>query len=101
GNITYYNRGADVVAELKKILDYVATVELKDHGGRPMSWDFPAIGQGKVDFAGVLGVLKQHDYSGPITIDVEGLEGNPWDEAETKRAIAESVRFVRKLASFQ
>ena len=35
GNITYYNHGADVVAELKKIVDYVATVELKDHGGEP------------------------------------------------------------------
>jgi len=33
GNITYYNQGADVVTELKKIVEYVATVELKDHGG--------------------------------------------------------------------
>ena len=54
GNITYYNQGADVVAELKKIIDYVATVELKDHGGQPRTWDFPALGQGKIDFAGVL-----------------------------------------------
>ena len=54
GNITYYNDGADVVAELKKIIDYVATVELKDHGGRPRTWDFPALGQGKIDFPGVL-----------------------------------------------
>ena len=59
GNITYYNEGADVVAELKKIIDYVATVELKDHGGQPRTWDFPALGQGKIDFAGVLDVLKR------------------------------------------
>jgi sugar phosphate isomerase/epimerase len=101
GNITYYNRGADVVAELKKIVEYVATVELKDHGGRPMSWDFPALGQGKIDFAGVLEVLKQHGYRGPITIEVEGVEGQPWDEEKTKRAIADSVAFLRKLAPFQ
>ena len=101
GNVTYYNEGADVVAELKKIVDYVATVELKDHGGQPRTWDFPALGQGKVDFAGVLDVLKTHGYSGPITIEVEGVEGKPWNEDQTKQAIADSVAFLRKLASFQ
>jgi sugar phosphate isomerase/epimerase len=101
GNITYYNAGADVVAELKKVIDYVATVELKDHGGRPRTWDFPALGQGKINFAGVLGVLKEHRYSGPITIEVEGVEGMPWDEGQTKQAIADSVVFLRKLAPFR
>jgi sugar phosphate isomerase/epimerase len=101
GNITYYNDRADVVAELKKVVDLVATVELKDHGGRPMTWDFPALGRGKIDFAGVLKVLKDHGYAGPITIEVEGIEGQPWDEAQTRQAIADSVAFVRKLAPFR
>lgn len=101
GNITYYNQGADVVTELKKIVEYVATVELKDHGGQAKTWDFPPLGQGKIDFAGVLEVLKAHDYSGPITIEVEGIEGKPWNEAETEQAIALSVAFLRKLAPFQ
>jgi sugar phosphate isomerase/epimerase len=101
GNITYYNDGADVVAELKKIVAYVATVELKDHGGKVRTWDFPALGRGKIDFVGVLAVLKEHGYTGPITIEVEGIEGQSWDEAETKAAIADSVAFLRKLASFK
>jgi sugar phosphate isomerase/epimerase len=101
GNITYYNQGADVVAELKKIIDYVATVELKDHSGRRLSWDFPPLGRGKIDFAGVLGVLREHGYSGPITIEVEGIEGQTWDEAQTKQAIADSVAYLRRLARFQ
>ena len=90
-----------MVAELKKIIDYVATVELKDHGGGPRTWDFPALGQGKIDFPGVLRVLKEHGYSGPITIEVEGVEGKPWNEAQTKQAIADSVAYLRKLAPFQ
>ncbi|MGC8640755.1 MAG: sugar phosphate isomerase/epimerase family protein [Isosphaeraceae bacterium] len=101
GNITFYNRGADVVAELKKIIDYVATVELKDHGGKPRTWDFPALGQGKTDFPGVLAVLKAHRFSGPITIEVEGVEGKPWNEDQTKQAIARSVAYLRQLAPFQ
>jgi sugar phosphate isomerase/epimerase len=98
GNITYYNDGADVVAELKKIIDYVATVELKDHGGQPKTWDFPALGQGKIDFAGVLDVLRANGYEGPITLEVEGIEGKPWTEDQTKQAIADSVAFLHKLA---
>ncbi len=101
GNITYYNAGADVVAELKKVIGYVATVELKDHGGRPKAWDFPALGRGKIDFPGVLEVLRQHHYSGPVTIEVEGVEGKPWNVDETKRAIADSVAYLRKLAAFE
>ncbi len=101
GNITYYNRGADVVAELKKIIDYVATVELKDHGGKPRTWDFPPLGQGKTDLPGVLQVLKAHRFAGPITIEVEGVEGKPWNEDQTKQAIADSVAYLRKLAPFQ
>jgi len=101
GNITYYNNDADVVAELRKIIDYVATVELKDHTGRRMSWEFPALGRGKVDFAGVLRVLREHRFAGPITIEVEGITGEPWDEARTKEAIADSVAYLRKLARFQ
>jgi sugar phosphate isomerase/epimerase len=86
---------------LRKVIAYVATVELKDHGGRPRTWDFPAIGQGKIDFPGVLQVLKEHHYAGPVTIEVEGVEGKPWNEAETKQAIADSVAFLRKLAPFK
>jgi len=48
GNITYYNNKADVVAELKKIIDYVATVELKDHNGQDLTWNFPALGHGRL-----------------------------------------------------
>jgi hypothetical protein len=32
---------------------------------------------------------------------MEGIEGQPWDEAQTKRAIADSLAFLRTLASFQ
>ncbi|MFO0892697.1 MAG: sugar phosphate isomerase/epimerase family protein [Isosphaeraceae bacterium] len=101
GNITYYNAGADVVAELKKVIDYVATVELKDHGGRPKTWDFPALGQGKLDLKGVIAVLREHHYAGPITIEVEGVEGKPWNEAETRQAVADSVAYLRRLGAFE
>jgi inosose dehydratase len=100
GNITFYNKGTTAVAELRKIIDFVATVELKDHDGQYKTWTFPPLGQGKVDFPEVLRILREHHYTGPLTLEVEGIEGVPWDERQTKKAIAESAAYIRSLGTF-
>jgi L-ribulose-5-phosphate 3-epimerase len=101
GNITFYNKGADAVAELKKCIDYVGTVEIKDHNGQLETWDFPPLGRGKVDIPGVLAVLREHGYRGPITIEVEGTEGVKRSKAEIKRQIAESAKYLRSLGDLE
>jgi inosose dehydratase len=100
GNITFYNKGTTAVAELRKIIDFVATVELKDHDGQYKTWTFPPLGQGKVDFPEVLRILREHHYTGPLTLEVEGIEGVSWDERQTKKAIAESAAYIRSLGTF-
>lgn len=100
GNLSYYNEGVDAARELEQIIDYVATVELKDHDLKPKSWFFPALGEGKVDFQGVFRVLEARGFSGPVTIEIEGIAGQTWTEAETKRAVERSVRFARGLHPF-
>ena len=100
GNITYYNRDRNAVDELKKAIDYVATVEVKDHDGVLESWTFPALGKGVVDFKGVFGVLDAHGFAGPVTIEFEGTKGVELDEAQTKQAIADSVAHLRSMAAF-
>lgn len=100
GNIHFYNRNADAPTELKKIIDYVATVEVKDHKGEYMTWNFPALGQGTVDIPEVLRILKEHGYSGPLTIEVEGIRGIEWDESQTQENIADSAAYLRSLAKF-
>ena len=101
GNITFYNKGAAAVAELKKVIDYVGTVELKDHNLEYESWDFPALGKGKVNFPGIVQVLKEHGYKGPVTIEFEGTKGVELTEEQTKQAIADSVAYLRSLATFK
>ncbi len=101
GNITFYNRGTDAVTELKKIVDHVATVELKDHNGELGVWNFPALGKGVVDFPAVLNVLEAHHFNGPITMEVEGILGVTMDENQTKRYIGESVRYIQSLGCFR
>jgi sugar phosphate isomerase/epimerase len=101
GNIHFYNRGAKAPTELKKIIDYVATVELKDQDGGYMSWHFPGLGIGVVDFPAVLGILKDHGFSGPLTMEIEGIRGVQWDETTTKMYIAGSAAYIRSLGTFK
>ncbi len=100
GNIHYYNEGTDAPTELRKIIDYVATVEIKDHNGLYNDWNFPTLGQGVVDIPEVLNVLREHGYDGPLTMEIEGIKGVEWDEETTLQAIKDSVIYLRSLGQF-
>jgi len=100
GNIHFYNQGTDAPTELRKIIEYVATVEIKDHNGIYHDWNFPPLGQGVVNIPEVLNILREHDYDGPVTMEIEGIEGIEWDEETTKQAIEDSVIYLRSLGRF-
>lgn len=97
GNITYYNRDTTAAAELKKCIAYVATFEVKDHNAQFETWNFPPLGKGALDIPGVLAILKQHGYEGPITIEVEGIKGMDRSEAQIHKDIEESVAYMRQV----
>lgn len=101
GNITFYNKQTNAVTELNKVIDYVATVELKEHGGQYKSWNFPVPGKGVVDFPGVLRLLERHGFQGPLTIELEGVQGAEMDESQTKSYIAQSVAYIKSLGEFR
>ena len=100
-NIHYYNQGTDAPAELKKIIDFVATVEVKDHNGQYMTWNFPALGQGIVDLPGVLRILRKHGYAGPLTMEIEGIKGIKRNQQEIEKDIANSADYLRSLQPFK
>jgi inosose dehydratase len=78
GNIAYYNRGADPVAELRRVAPLVRNVHLKDNRGGFEDWYFPALGDGgAVDFRRVREVLDDVGFAGPYTIEIEGIGGEP------------------------
>jgi sugar phosphate isomerase/epimerase len=96
-NIYFYNRDVDGVDELRRIAPYVGAVHLKDTDGGYQHWHFPALGRGIVRFADVFRVLDQAGFSGPCTIEIEGLEGETRTERLVCDRIAESVGFLRGL----
>ena len=97
GNLLYYNRGPDLLAELRRVARWVANVHLKDSRGGFEEWYFPALGDGgAVDFAGVRAVLRQADYRGAYAIEIEGIggEAEPGIDARRER-VRRSVAHLR------
>jgi L-ribulose-5-phosphate 3-epimerase len=84
-NVEYY-AGTAAVDDLPAIADRVAHVHLKDARGGKGSWDFPAIGQGHVDFERVLEILRDAGYDGPYSVEIEFTGEMPWPPLEEVNA---------------
>ncbi len=77
GNVEFYS-GKKAVDDLPGILPYLAHVHLKDTAGGKGNWNFPACGEGTVDFAGVIQILRTGGYRGPISVEIEFRGDEPW-----------------------
>ena len=96
-NVEYY-AGVAAVDDLPAIADRVAHVHLKDARGGKGNWDFPAIGQGHVDFERVLAILRDAGYSGPYSVEIEFTGELPWPPvAEVDEAMRESYATLSAL----
>jgi inosose dehydratase len=96
-NIYFYNRGLDGVRELERIAPFVGAVHLKDTNGGYRAWHFPALGRGVVRFRETFSVLDESGYTGPYTLEIEGIEGEAKTERRIFDRIAESVGYLRAL----
>jgi L-ribulose-5-phosphate 3-epimerase len=95
-NVEFYS-GEKAVDDLPKIAPYLAHVHLKDTTGGKGNWNFPAIGDGVVDFARVLSILKDADYTGPYSVEIE-FRGEPWPPLEdVDTAMQRSHQHLSKL----
>lgn len=95
-NVVFYG---DVRPEddLPAALPYLASVHLKDKRGGKGVWDFPALGEGEIDFGSVLETLRAGDYQGPLSLEIE-FQGEPWPPlAEVDRAVRASYEHLQGL----
>ncbi len=97
GNVYYYNHNVTAVSELQKGLAYVGAVHLKDTNGGYRTWNFPALGNGIVDFKAVFQALNDIDFYGPFTMELEGIEGETLDEEGVKARVADSLQHLKDI----
>lgn len=96
-NIHYYNHDVDSVDQLRKVIDYVGSMHLKDTNGEFETWFFPTFGQGIVDFKAVFDLLSTQDFHGPYAMEIEGCAGEDLNEVETCKRVADSVAHLRNI----
>ena len=95
-NCEYYT-GTRALDDLPYALSRMGLCHLKDHIGGLRVWNFPALGQGDVDFPNLVAMLAQGGYTGPVSVEVE-FEGLPFPPIATvHHAIKESRDYLRQL----
>lgn len=75
-NCEFY-AGVAAVDDIPAIAPYLVHIHLKDKIGGPREWNFPAPGEGHIDFGRVLQVLREVGFDGPCGVEVE-FTGEPW-----------------------
>ncbi|HEY1368944.1 MAG TPA: sugar phosphate isomerase/epimerase [Gaiellaceae bacterium] len=95
-NVEFYS-GELAVDDLPKIVPHLAHVHLKDTTGGKGNWNFPAVGEGTIDFARVLEILRDGGYDGPYSVELE-FTGEPWPPLEeVDRSMRSSYEHLRSL----
>ena len=97
GNVYYYNHNVDAVTEVKKIVDYVGAVHLKDTNGGYRTWHFPTLGEGVVDYKTFFQTVNDTGFYGPFTMELEGIEGENLNETGVKTRVADSLQHLKDI----
>ena len=64
----------NVTEDLKNCVDEVAYMHLKDKAGAQKEWNFPALGEGELDFPAVFEVLRGAENNCPFSVEIEFTE---------------------------
>ncbi len=79
--------------DIDKAIPYMGYLHLKDHGtGKAGEWNFPALGEGVVDFDKIFDSIK--DYSGPISVEIE-FDGKERKLETINEAVRKSYEFLK------
>lgn len=90
GNILPYE-------DLKASVDYVEFIHLKDKLGLYNEWNFPAIGDGDLDFERIFATLREADYNGPISVEIEFTPAGPASLEEVNESVKKSYSYLSRL----
>jgi sugar phosphate isomerase/epimerase len=87
--------GDDPVRAVREFGLDIVHVHLKDAAGTPENYEFPPLGQGRVDFVGVLRALKDVGFTEFLSIEYEanafGYAGEPAAVAKESRVFCERI----------
>ena len=78
--------------DIKYAIPYMGYLHIKEHGnGKMGEWNFPALGDGVLNFNKIFDLLK--DYNGPSSVEIE-FEGKERTLDEINQAVKKSFDFL-------
>jgi L-ribulose-5-phosphate 3-epimerase len=96
-NVEFYDGGTKAEDDLPAGLPYLVHCHLKDHRGVGRVWDFPAVGEGEVNFKKLLDIMQKGNFSGPFSVEIE-FSGEPWPSLEeVNRSMRQSYQHLSSL----
>ena len=95
-NAIFYGdvKGVEDVEANAGLIDYV---HIKDKAGERTEWNFPALGEGYVDFPALLSTLDAKGNTAPLSIEIEFTSAGPANLEEVDQALVTSARYLEGL----
>ncbi len=91
-NVMFYG-GVKSEDDLVNALPHLGFLHLKERGGGLKEWNFPAPGEGNLDYEKIFELIK--DYNGPISIEIE-FDGSEKALDEIDAAVQKAYDFLKK-----
>lgn len=95
-NVIFY-ANIDPTEDIPACVDEIGYMHIKDKAGGRQEWNFPALGQGYVDFPKIIAMLDQANNSCPLSIEIEFTQAGPKDLAEVNQAVRDSYAYLKRL----
>ena len=95
-NLIYFvgKRPEDDIIE---IVEHIGHFHIKDKLEGQGVWNFPAVGDGYIDFDLIFDVLYKNNYEGPLSFEIEFVEKGPDTPEEVDQALAKSCEHIKRI----
>ncbi len=93
-NCVFYG-DVDAAEDVDTCMDAIAYLHLKDKAGERQAWDFPALGEGYVDFETIFAKLEQAHNDAPFSVEIEFTQQGPRDLQEINEAVQKSADYLK------
>lgn len=93
-NCVFYG-DVDAAEDVDTCMGDIAYLHLKDKAGERRAWDFPALGEGYVDFDTIFAKLDKAGNNAPFSVEIEFTQAGPRDLAQINAAVQTSADYLK------
>lgn len=93
-NCVFYGN-VDAADDVDTCMEDIAYLHLKDKAGGRQEWNFPALGEGYVNFDTIFKKLEKANNNAPFSVEIEFTQAGPRDLEEINQAVRTSAAYLK------